>query len=85
MTTARSIADPAAVRRTATEQREYERRRVAAHYEHDVAIFGLVLDERLGYATAMSRDPNEDIETAQARKYAWIQLTSGSIAIRAAS
>ena len=31
-----------------------------------------MLDERLGYATAMFTDPDEDLDTAQARKYAWI-------------
>ena len=72
MTPARTIDDPTAVRRTATEQREYERKRVAEHYEHDARIFSLVLDERLGYATAMFGDASEDLETAQARKYAWI-------------
>ena len=57
---------------TAAEQREYERDRVAQHYEHHPEIFELVLDRRLGYATGMFRDAGDDLETAQARKYAWV-------------
>jgi cyclopropane-fatty-acyl-phospholipid synthase len=57
---------------SATDQREYERDRVAEHYEHHPEIFELVLDRRLGYATGMFRDPSEDLETAQSRKYAWV-------------
>lgn len=63
---------PATAPRAAAEQREYERRRVAEHYEHDPSIFRLVLDERLGYATGMFADPDEPLDAAQARKYAWI-------------
>ena len=66
------MTHPATTPRGAAEQREYERRRVAEHYEHDPEIFRLVLDERLGYATAMFADPDEDLDAAQARKYAWI-------------
>ena len=58
--------------RTAAEQRELERERVAEHYEHHPEIFELVLDERLGYATGMFEHPHEDLDTAQRRKYAWI-------------
>jgi cyclopropane-fatty-acyl-phospholipid synthase len=57
---------------TAAEQREYERDRVAEHYEHHPEIFELVLDRRLGYATGMFSDAADDLETAQARKYAWV-------------
>jgi cyclopropane-fatty-acyl-phospholipid synthase len=53
-------------------QREHERAQVAAHYEHDPEIFALVLDRRLGYATGIFAHDREDLETAQARKYAWI-------------
>jgi len=53
-------------------QREHERARVAAHYENDPEIFSLVLDRRLAYATGMFASDREDLETAQARKYAWI-------------
>jgi cyclopropane-fatty-acyl-phospholipid synthase len=66
------MSHPATAPRAMTEQREYERRRVAEHYEHDPSIFRLVLDERLGYATGMFADPGEELDTAQARKYAWI-------------
>ena len=58
--------------RTAAEQREHERAAVAEHYEHHPEIFELVLDERLGYATAMFERPDEELDAAQARKYAWI-------------
>ena len=54
-------------------QREHERARVAAHYENDPEIFSLVLDRRLAYATGMFASEHEDLEAAQARKYAWIR------------
>lgn len=66
------VVAPARARRSTTEQREYERSRVAEHYEHHPEIFELVLDARLGYATAMFEDPDEELDVAQARKYAWI-------------
>ncbi len=69
MTSVEAAAD---ARRSAAQQREYERARVAEHYEHHPEIFELVLDERLGYATGMFEDAHEDLDTAQARKYAWI-------------
>jgi len=53
-------------------QREHERQAVAAHYENHPEIFSLVLDRRLAYATGIFREEGEDLETAQARKYAWI-------------
>ena len=53
-------------------QREHERQAVAAHYENHPEIFSLVLDRRLAYATGIFRREDEDLETAQARKYAWI-------------
>jgi cyclopropane-fatty-acyl-phospholipid synthase len=62
----------ATAQRSAAQQREHERARVAEHYEHDPQIFELVLDRRLGYATGMFADPAEDLDDAQARKYAWI-------------
>ncbi|MEY2441533.1 MAG: cyclopropane-fatty-acyl-phospholipid synthase [bacterium] len=68
-----AVSQPAgAARRSPAEQREYERARVAEHYEHHPEIFELVLDERLGYATAMFRARDEELDVAQARKYAWI-------------
>ena len=67
-----TASSPTTPKRTAAEQREHERARVAEHYEHHPEIFELVLDERLGYATAMFEDPGEDLDTAQRRKYAWI-------------
>lgn len=72
MTPVTTGSDPTGLPRTAEEQREYERDRVAEHYEHHPEIFELVLDRRLGYSTGMFRDPSEDLEAAQARKYAWI-------------
>lgn len=69
---ARTPAEREANRRSAAEQREHERRAVAAHYEHNPEIFSLVLDRRLAYATGVFADPGEDLETAQERKYARI-------------
>ena len=60
------------VRRSPAEQREHERARVAEHYEHHPEIFELVLDARLGYATAMFASADEELDAAQERKYAWI-------------
>jgi cyclopropane-fatty-acyl-phospholipid synthase len=54
-------------------QREHERQAVAAHYENHPEIFSLVLDRRLAYATGIFEAEGEDLETAQARKYAWIR------------
>src|SRR5688572_12532020 len=70
---AQTRAEREAMRRSADEQREHERRMVADHYEHNAAIFSMVLDSRLAYATGVFLDPNEDLETAQKRKYARIQ------------
>jgi cyclopropane-fatty-acyl-phospholipid synthase len=67
-----AVDSPTTAKRTAAEQREHERRRVAEHYEHHPEIFELVLDERLGYATAIFEEPSECLDTAQRRKYAWI-------------
>jgi cyclopropane-fatty-acyl-phospholipid synthase len=74
MTThATTRADHEAAARTATEQREHERREVAKHYEHDADVFQLVLDRRLGYAAAVFHAATEDLETAQKRKYEWVR------------
>ena len=71
------LTEPAAEQearaRSAAEQREFERAAVAAHYEHDPRIFSMVLDQGLAYATAIYKDPNEDLETAQQRKYRYIR------------
>ena len=58
--------------RSAADQREHERQAVAAHYEHSPEIFSLVLDSRLAYATGVYEAADEDLETAQTRKYARI-------------
>ncbi|MFY0533422.1 SAM-dependent methyltransferase [Nannocystis pusilla] len=58
--------------RSVADQREHERQAVAAHYEHNPEIFSLVLDSRLAYATGVYEHAGEDLETAQARKYARI-------------
>jgi len=55
------------------EQRAHERAAVAAHYENDPEIFSLVLDRRLAYATGIFARDDEDLESAQARKYDWIR------------
>ena len=54
-------------------QREFERREVAAHYEHDPEIFSLVLDRRLAYSTGIYLNPDDDLEAAQARKFEHIR------------
>ena len=54
-------------------QREFERTEVAAHYEHDPEIFSLVLDSALAYSTGIYLAPNDDLETAQQRKFAHIR------------
>jgi len=59
--------------RSAGDQREFERRQVAAHYEHDPEIFSLVLDQRLAYSTGIYLNPEDSLETAQARKYEHIR------------
>jgi len=65
-------AEIEAARRAPEEQREYERARVAEHYEHNVGVFSLVLDSQLAYSTGIFLDPNEDVETAQRRKYDYV-------------
>ena len=60
MTPPVDVTAPAGARRSAAEQREYERSRIAEHYEHHPEIVELVLDARLGYATGMFDDPHED-------------------------
>jgi cyclopropane-fatty-acyl-phospholipid synthase len=55
--------------RSTDEQREFESRQVAAHYEHNPDIFALVLDSQLTYSTGIFRSPGEDLETAQRRKF----------------
>ncbi len=69
----RTPAEREAMERSPEEQREHERRMVAEHYQHDVEIFSLVLDSRLAYATGVFHSPDEDLETAQRRKFARIE------------
>jgi cyclopropane-fatty-acyl-phospholipid synthase len=59
--------------RTHAAQREHERAEVAAHYEHDPAIFSLVLDSQLTYSTGIFLDASDDLETAQRRKFARVR------------
>lgn len=73
MIAARTRAEREALARTPEEQREHERREVAAHYENDPEIFSMVLDRRLAYATGIFLDPNESLETAQERKFDWVR------------
>lgn len=65
--------DRAAAHRSGPEQREFERREVAAHYEHDPEIFSLVLDSRLAYSTGIFLQPDDDLEAAQERKFSHIR------------
>src|SRR5437016_12666597 len=65
--------EPHAALRTRADQREHERVEVAAHYEHDPAIFSLVLDTQLTYSTGIFLNASEHLETAQQRKFARIR------------
>jgi cyclopropane-fatty-acyl-phospholipid synthase len=70
---ATTLAERQAALRTRDEQREHERAEVAAHYEHDPAVFSLVLDSQLTYSTGIFLDAGEDLETAQQRKFARVR------------
>lgn len=59
--------------RTKQEQREYEREQVAAHYENSPEVFSLVLDSALTYSTGIYIRPDEDLETVQQRKFAYVR------------
>ena len=72
MSGAHTLLEREATERSAAEQREFERARVSQHYEHDPAIFSLVLDSQLAYSTGVFLAPDEDLETAQQRKLAHI-------------
>jgi cyclopropane-fatty-acyl-phospholipid synthase len=69
MTHGQTALEREALRRSSDGQREFERQKVAAHYEHDVDIFSLVLDSHLTYSTGIFRSTQEDLETAQERKF----------------
>jgi cyclopropane-fatty-acyl-phospholipid synthase len=73
MTAAHTVLERDALRRSQEAQREFERREVAAHYEHDPDIFSLVLDSQLTYSTGIFLHPEEDLETAQTRKFAHVR------------
>ena len=62
-----------ALDRTAQEQRNFEQDRVAVHYEHDPAIFSMVLGSTLAYSTGVYESTDDDLEIAQARKLAHIR------------
>jgi cyclopropane-fatty-acyl-phospholipid synthase len=67
------VAELEASVRTSEAQREYERARVAEHYERDPRIFSMVLDSGLAYATGIYLRADDDLETAQQRKYDYIR------------
>ena len=73
MSDGHTLLERDATRRSADEQREFERAKVAEHYEHDPEIFSLVLDSQLAYSTGIFLRPDEDLETAQQRKFAHIR------------
>jgi cyclopropane-fatty-acyl-phospholipid synthase len=73
MNIAHTVLERDALSRSVAEQREFERREVAAHYEHDPDIFSLVLDTQLTYSTGIFLHPEEDLETAQTRKFAHVR------------
>jgi cyclopropane-fatty-acyl-phospholipid synthase len=66
-------AEQEASLRTKQEQREYEREQVAAHYENSPEVFSLVLDSALTYSTGIYTRRDEDLETAQQRKFAYVR------------
>jgi cyclopropane-fatty-acyl-phospholipid synthase len=73
--------DRAAEARDRAAQREHERKVVADHYEHRPEIFTKFLDRRLAYATGVFARDDEDLETAQERKFAllsdWLAIQPG--------
>ncbi len=73
MMQATTAAEREAALRSRDEQREHERAQVAAHYENHPEIFALVLDSQLTYSTGIFLSPDEDLETAQQRKFAYVQ------------
>lgn len=73
MSVAHTPLERTAESRSAEQQREFERREVAAHYEHDPAVFSLVLDTQLTYSTGIFRYPHDDLEAAQKRKFAYVR------------
>jgi cyclopropane-fatty-acyl-phospholipid synthase len=68
-----TLAERQAAQRTKEDQREHERTQVALHYEHHPEIFALVLGSTLTYSTGIFLNPDEDLETAQQRKFARLQ------------
>jgi cyclopropane-fatty-acyl-phospholipid synthase len=79
MSDPRTRAEREAAARTPAEQVAHERAAVAAHYEHDPAVFALVLDPRLAYATGVFESPDDDLAAAQERKFARV---AAKLAIR---
>jgi len=73
MSQGHTLLERAASERSAADQRDFERAKVAEHYEHDPEIFSLVLDSQLAYSTGIFLAPDEDLETAQQRKFAHIR------------
>jgi cyclopropane-fatty-acyl-phospholipid synthase len=67
------IAELEAAVRSRDEQREYERARVAEHYEHSPDVFSFVLDSALTYSTGIFLNQEEGIETAQRRKFDYVR------------
>jgi hypothetical protein len=67
------VGEIQAATRTREEQREFERERVAEHYEHSPDVFSMVLDSALTYSTGIYRNPDEGLETAQHRKFEYVR------------
>src|SRR5256885_2003927 len=63
---------PAALPLSGRAQTEYERIHVPVHYDHEAAIFKMVLDERMAYSTAIYASPDDTLQVAMNRKYASI-------------
>ena len=73
MSQGHTLLERAAAERSAAEQRDFERAKVSQHYEHDPEIFSLVLDSQLAYSTGIFLRADEDLETAQQRKFGHIR------------
>lgn len=69
--------EPDAKGRTESEQRQFERDMIAAHYDNNPQAFALVLGETMGYAAGIFHDPRESLEIGQNRKVEVIERTLG--------
>ena len=62
-----------AMTRSAADQREHEREKVAEHYQNDPEIFRLVLGRQMAYSVGVFETPEDGLEQAQDNKLARIR------------